>query len=109
MDINYEELPLSENDLGWINAGIGELQRVIKELGVNNDGLITPQILDEVYPFFKKGTRWSKKNRTYAISILGSGLGYCYIKELGYKWIIVKDKMGEEFAVKHEESNWTNF
>ena len=110
MDLtNYHELPISQEQEQFIGEGIKLLKEIIKETKVNDTGEITSSSLDEVYPVLKKGTWWSKKRRENAIMILGIGLGHCFVTELGYKWIFVKDNLGEELSVKHEQSNWTSF
>jgi len=106
---NYHELPISQEQEEFIDEGINLLREIIKENKVNDTGEITSKVLDEIYPVLKKGTWWSKKRRENAVVILGIGLGYCFVTELGYKWIYVRDNLGEELSVKHEESNWTSF
>jgi hypothetical protein len=106
---NYQELTISKEQEQFIEEGLKLLSDIIKENKLDQNGEITPKSLDGIYPILKKGTWWSKKRRENAILILGVGLGYCFVRELGYKWIYVKDSLGEELSVKHEESNWTSF
>lgn len=108
-NVDYEEKPIDNEIFKMIQDANNLVKIDLKDhfnLDIKN---IEPQHLDLILPFYKKGTFWNKKKRESVILILGSTLGQIMVDKLGFEWVDYKDKLGEEIAIRHLESNWRAF
>jgi hypothetical protein len=105
----FQEELLTEDELRRIHESVAHVKHVYKEVFKKEIEQLKPVHLDEILPYFKKRTRWSKKNRAFSIMILGSALGQVMVESLDFEWVKYQDKLGEEHAVRHKKSDWRAF
>lgn len=60
--------------------------------------------LEEFYPYLKLSIRWSRKRRNNTVSMFGTCFGQLFVENLNYKWVVLKDKDGDEVCVLNEQT-----
>ena len=97
--------PLSEADGAWIAENVSAAHDIAREAGLERDGGVTPDSLDDLWPLLRSELA---DDPNQAINVVGAALGQLLVDRFGFEWVALTDEHGTEAAVRGP-SNLTIF
>ena len=104
---NFEVLELNQEDQKWVETSLQIAKEMVDfYLKVKPENYLDPLLLDQLFIACLEDLEQKKITPNVIVAALGCALGQCLINELGFRWIIYKDELGADVALKHDQSNW---
>ena len=92
-------VPFGPNEIAWLEEGLEAALALGVKFGSGGD--LTPEELDVVF------SRWmhddeEKEADDLVANALGAAFGSYLVEQHGFRWVVVTDEYGTEFAVRHD-------
>jgi thiamine-phosphate pyrophosphorylase len=101
---NHEEFELNKKELKWKKNALDLAEAMIEKFSDFPDESYSARSLDSVFGNMMQ-LSWFKRPKKFIINTgIGYALGQCLVDALGFEWIVYKDYLGKDVALKHPAS-----
>jgi hypothetical protein len=98
--------PFESEELNWLRANLASAAQLSIKYG--SGGELTPEGMDGVF------SRWmfdeeEKEDDVTVANALGAAFGEYFVEHLGFRWIVLTNQFGTDYAVRHHLGETTAY
>ena len=101
---NHEEFELNKKELKWKQNALDLAEAMIEKFSDFREESYSARSLDSVFSKMMNLSWFKRPKKFIIITGMGYALGKCLVQYFGFEWIVYKDYLGKDVAVKHPAS-----